>query len=127
MFPANLINVQEADEILVGKIFEDMMLGGVFGHHDSQRHGFYELYLSERSKNINSRSYEFYKNTRKLTRLFPNREFMSIQFPYVTKSKFLLPVAWVHRIVKGILPKKATPVSAEHKQRMQLLRELEMI
>ena len=127
MFPEDLIKVQNADEILVGKIFDDMMHGGVFGHEDAGRHGFYDLYLTERCKKIKNKSYEVYKNKRKLTRLFPNREFMSVNFPYVTKSKFLLPVAWVHRMIKGILPKKAEPVPAEHRERLQLIRELEMI
>lgn len=127
MFPKDLIKVQNADEILVGKVFDDMMLGGVFGHNDSKRQGFYDLYLNERCKKIKNKNYEVYRNKRKLTRLFPNREFMSINFPYVTKLKILLPVAWVHRIIKGILPQKAKPVSTEHSERLKLLQELAMI
>jgi len=127
MFPENLIKVQDADETLVGKIFDDMMLGGVFGHNDAKRQGFYDLYLNERCKKIKNKSYEAYKNKRKLKRLFPNREFMSVNFPYVTKSKLLLPVAWIHRILKGILPKKTRTVSMEHNERLKLLQELEMI
>ena len=127
MFPEDLICVQEADEELVSKIFNDMMIGGLFGHKDSNRRGFYELYLNERSKKIGNKNYGTYKNMRKLTRLFPNREFMSINFPYVAKSKYLLPVAWVHRIIKGILPQKANSVSTEHNERLDLIRELDMI
>ena len=52
---------------------------------------------------------------------------MSVNFPYVNKSKVLLPVAWVHRILKGILPKKTGTVSMEHNERLKLLQELEMI
>lgn len=127
MFPENLIKVQDADEALVDKIFDDMMLGGVFGHNDAKRNGFYDLYLNERCKKIKNKSYEAYKNKRKLKRLFPNREFMSVNFPYVTKSKLLLPVAWIHRILKGIVPKKTRTVSMEHNERLKLLQELEMI
>lgn len=127
MFPKDLIAVKSVDETLVGKIFDDMMLGGVFGHNDATRQGFYEIYLNERCKKIKNKSYENYKSKRKLTRLFPNEEFMSVNFPYVTKSKLLLPIAWIHRIIKGILPQKVKPVSEEHNERMKLLRELEMI
>ena len=127
MFPEDLITVQETDEVLVSKIFNDMMQGGVFGHNDSKRRGFYDLYLNERCKTIKIRNYELYRNTRKLSRLFPDAEFMSINFPYVTKSKLLLPVAWGHRIIKGLLPQKTKPVAPEHLERLKLLQELEMI
>lgn len=128
MFPENLIKTDELDEDIVERVFEDMFSGGLFGHEDGARHGFYNLYLSERSKSGKS-SYEAYKNKRKLSRLFPNIDFMSVNYPYVKKAKILLPIAWMHRILKGLIPlkRKKETISNEHKERLDLLRKLEMV
>lgn len=128
MFPENLIKTDELDEDIVERVFEDMFSGGLFGHEDGARQGFYNLYLSERSKSGKS-SYEAYKNKRKLSRLFPGIEFMSVNYPYVKRSKLLLPIAWAHRILKGIIPqkRKKEALSSEHLERLELLRKLEMV
>lgn len=130
LFPENIMSDTDIDETLVNKIFEDMMQGGVFGHDDDERHGFYDLYLNERYKKLKNKNYETYKNMRKLTRLFPNRDFMALNYPYVNKTKLLLPVAWIHRIIKGIIPKRkqeTNQISQKHSERLKLLRDLDMI
>lgn len=129
-FPDNIFPTSDINEALVEKIFNDMQLGGVFGHDDNTRCGFYELYLNERYKRFNNDSYNDYRNKRKLHRLFPNRKFMAVNFPYVKKSPLLLPIAWIHRIAKGILPKKQNAVpqpNLNHEERLKLMRDLDMI
>lgn len=131
-FPKDLMGENGIDTVLAEQIFEDMEQGGVFGHDDKLRQGFYELYLNERSKKRNGKSYAAYKNKRKFARLFPNRAFMAVNFPYVEKTALLLPVAWAHRIIKGILPPKkqnsaSAQISRKHEERLKLMQDLGMI
>lgn len=131
-FPEKTFNAYVVDDSLIERVFEDMMQGGVFGHNDSSREGFYDLYLTERCKKIKNKDYVLYKNKRKLTRLFPNRKFMSVNFPYVEKSALLMPVAWIHRIILGVFKNKSqvqvnTKTDQKHKKRLALMQELGML
>lgn len=131
-FPENLFDSYIVNDSLVEQVFDDMMQGGVFGHNDTSRQGFYELYLTERYKKIQNKDYAVYKNKRKLTRLFPNRKFMSVNFPYVKKSVLLMPIAWIHRIILGIFKSKSKSkttieTNQEHQKRLTLMKELGML
>ena len=131
-FPENIFDSYMIDDSLVKQVFDDMMHGGVFGHNDISRRGFYELYLTERYRKVQNKDYASYRNKRKLTRLFPDRKFMSVNFPYVKKSALLMPVAWIHRIILGVLRNKSqvqinTQDNQEHKKRLELIQELGML
>ena len=131
-FPENLFGDYEVDEALAERVFEDMMQGGVFGHNDSERDGFYEIYLKMRYKKMQNKDYEDYKNKRKLTRIFPDRKFLSIRFPYVKKSPVLVPVAWVHRIILGLFKSNKNSdankeMNVAQEERLELIKELGML
>lgn len=128
-FPENIFGDNEKfDDELIEKVFDDMFGGGVFGHNDETRNGFYDIYLTERYKKYQNKDYEKYKTKEKLKRLFPNRKFMSKNFEYVNKSAILLPVAWIHRIAKGVFGKnELQEFAAEHAERMELMRRLGMM
>ena len=131
-FPRELFDAYEIDDALAHRVFEDMMQGGVFGHNDLSREGFYELYLQERYKRVRNKDYSSYKNKRKLKRLFPDRKFLSVNFPYVEKSPLLVPIAWLHRIILGVF-KGNSPVHTDtaqnqsYEKRLTLIKELGML
>lgn len=128
-FPENIFVYNEKfDDELIEKVFDDMFGGGVFGHDDETRNGFYDNYLTERYKKYQNKNYESYKTKDKLKRLFPDREFMSKNFEYVNKSAALLPVAWVHRFAKNAFGKQEPQkFAAEHAERMELMNSLGMM
>ncbi len=116
----------EYDKDLSRKILDDMEKGGLFGKGEERR-GFYDIYVTERYKRFNKGSIESYNNLKKLARLFPNREFMSVNYPYVSKSSFLLPVAWCHRIIDNFRKKEEKEVEQKYIERLEFLRSLDMI
>lgn len=127
-FPDNLFEKKDIDEKLIDKIFEDIQIGGMFGHDDEQRNGFYDLYLQCRYTRFNRGNYSTYVGKRKMARLFPNRKFMSINYPYVNKTVFFMPIAWGHRIFNGVIKNKnKRPINKKQEERMQLLEDLKMI
>ncbi len=128
-FPKDIIDIAEVEPSLIDRMLTDIEEGGLFGFDDSKRAGFYELYLQQRYHRFNHGEYSSYVQKRKLTRLFPNRKFMSINFPYVERSVLLLPVAWLHRIVKGIFSRKdqSSAVDMHHTERLKLMKDLKMI
>ena len=110
----------------MSKILDDMNKGGLFGQ-EADRKGFYDLYLNERYKKFNKGSISSYYTKRKLTRLFPNRKFLSINYPYVEKTPLLVPVAWGNRIFDSLFKKKEQPINTEHIERLEFLKELDMV
>lgn len=127
MFPSNLIKCDNINNLLMEKILNDMCIGGIFGHCDTNRKDFYNLYLQARYKRFNNDAYSDYKNRKKIYRLFPNRKFMSVNYSYVNKSIALLPIAWIHRILNGLNCKIQYEPTLEQKERLDFLNELEMI
>lgn len=125
-FPKDLLGNCHINENLLNKILEDMNAGGLFGK-EADRKGFYDLYLSERYKKFNSGNISSYYNKRKLLRLFPGRKFLSINYPYVEKTPFLVPIAWGHRIFDSLTKKKDEKINNEHVERLKFLKELDMV
>ncbi len=116
----------EYDNELCLKILEDMEKGGLFGKGEERR-GFYDIYVNERYKRFNKGNIENYNNLKKISRLFPNRDFMSVNYPYVIKSPLLLPVAWIHRIIDNFKKKEVKEVDNLHSERLEFLKALDMI
>lgn len=125
-FDSQLIPELSYEDELVQKILDDMEKGGLFGKGEERR-GFYNIYVKERYNRFNKGSIEKYNNRRKLSRLFPDREFMSVNYPYVLKSPLLLPVAWFQRIIDGLKKKEVKEVDENHIKRLEFLKELDMI
>ncbi len=127
-FNCDCFENEVVEDTLLSQVLEDMETGGIFGHDDTQRNGFYDLYLYKRYAHFNKGSFSNYKTKRKLHRLFPSRRFMSINYPYVVKSPLLLPVAWIHRFYHGIFEtRKSVSISEAGSNRMALLEKLDMI
>ncbi|MBE7020354.1 MAG: hypothetical protein E7411_02835 [Ruminococcaceae bacterium] len=125
-FEIKLSSDFESTPDLTEQILNDMEKGGVFGKGEERR-GFYDLYVNERYKRFNKGSIENYNNFKKLSRLFPDRKFMSVNYPYVLKSPLLLPVAWLQRIIDGFKKKEVKEVDENHIKRLEFLKELDMI
>ncbi len=116
----------EYDNGLSQKILEDMEKGGLFGKGEARR-GFYDIYIKERYKRFNKGKFESYNNKKKLERLFPNREFMSVNYPYVLKSPLLMPIAWTQRIIDNFRKKEETELDENLVNRLEFLKSLDMI
>ena len=125
-FQGGYLENKDIDSVLLDKILDDMEKGGLFGMEEDRK-GFYDLYLNERYKTFNKGDISSYKNKRKITRLFPGRKFMSINYPYVEKSPVLLPVAWVHRVINNFVKKEEKPIDTKHTERLEFLRNLNMV
>ena len=77
-------------------LLEDLLSGGVYGDADMSR---------KHSSNITLRAVEAEKKggragNKILKSVFPSAKYMKSQFPYLRKAPFLLPVAWLSRILK---------------------------
>ncbi|MBQ4109864.1 MAG: nucleotidyltransferase family protein [Clostridia bacterium] len=121
---------------LMEQILNDSENGGVFGYGAESGSDFYEVYSRERFNRFKNGDYDEYmnklKNANRLKMLFPNRTLLKNKYPYVTKHKWLVPVAWIHRILNKIFKKKQK-VTFDNvkndaiKQRMEMINNLEMI
>lgn len=79
-----------------GPLLEDLLSGGIYGDADMSR---------KHSSNITLSAVEAEKKGGKagnkiLKSAFPSVKYMKSQFPYLRKAPFLLPAAWLSRILK---------------------------
>ena len=124
-------------EIEADRLLEDSEKGGIFGFSTDARRGFSKAYCERRSTlpryqhkvymSLNSEASIFDK-------FFPKEKVLvNIYGIKYAKHKWLLPVAWIHRnciiILRKITGKKTLQKqdTAEFKDRMQLMRDLNMI
>lgn len=120
-------------------ILTDIEKGGVFGKQEKERKYFYEFYMKERFLSFRNGDFNEYireNYSPKITeRLFPDKDFMSVDFSYVEKSSLLLPVAWLHRVANAVI-RSAEPKNSNSEggsinevvdRRMSLIRMLEMV
>ena len=104
-------------------LLEDLLSGGVFGGTDLSR---------KHSSTVTLNAVEGQQRGKRpslLPTLFPKRSAMERQYPYVAKCPLLLPVAWIHRMVRyGGEKKDDTNRAADSlrigKARIALLKEL---
>jgi hypothetical protein len=117
------------------ELLEDMECGGLFGMSDAENSQFFELYTKRRSGN-NALEHSVYRITKgennAFRMIFPSLEGMKKRFSYVKKFPVLLPVAWVHRIIKLALmqfgiTKRSEGVSLINSRKMNLIEKLGMI
>lgn len=135
----------EYDEDIAEKILTDIEEGGIFGHISKERTNFYSLYIKERYGRFKTGDFIKYMNQMErkdiIYKFFPQLKTMAKTYPYVKKSSLLLPVAWVHRLIKLTLDviTKRKPIGKYFsyvqpeidndavKKRMELIRKLNMI
>ena len=103
-------------------LIEDSLKGGIFGHSTEER---------RRSASITLAAGEEHNKVYSLLRAaFPKREAMEINYPWVSCSRFLLPVGWgvrffryISRIGKDNSPLRSIEIGM---QRMKLLKEYDV-
>ncbi len=123
---------KEADKLL-----EDSEKGGIFGFETDARRGFSKAYCDRRTT-MSKYQHKIYMSLNSeasiFDKIFPAQKILVTVYGIkYAKYKWLLPVAWVHRsfkvITNKLLKKKATKrsESPEFKERMDLMRDLNMI
>ncbi len=124
-------------EDLAEKILADSEEGGIFGFSTDTRKNFYESYCDNRttmSKYQHKMFMSLNEERSIFDKIFPSQKILvNVYGIGYAKNKWLLPIAWVHRnltfVTNKLLKKKAPQKSesAESKERMQLMRDLNMI
>ena len=123
------------DEVIAEKVLTDIEIGGSFGNAEVWRVGFYVTYNRARFNRFKGEVYDEYMKKWKVApfrKLFLHRSEMIFRLPYVSKSMFLLPIAWVHRAVlfvfESLTGKRTGNVDNTNiEERMDLIRELDMV
>ena len=117
------------------ELLEDMECGGLFGMSDAENSQFFNLYTKRRSGNnaLEHSIYRIIKGENNAFRMIlPSLKGMKKRFSYVEKCPALLPVAWIHRIIKlslqqlGMLKQKEG-VSSINNRKMKMIEKLGMI
>ena len=92
--PETIFNKYLQDTDKIEQMIDMILDAGVFGEKDKKVSASRTMasYISRSRPGINS----------KLRYIFPLRENLSDEYLYAQKYKFLLPVAWIHRIVVNV-------------------------
>ena len=123
----------DCDEKTADEVLTDIEGGGLFGHDEKWRNGFRMLYNEQRFKRFRSDGYADYMKTWEFRRKVHSGYVMRKRYPFVVKYGFLLPVAWIHRIVshviRAIFYKSKTDDKLDERvqERLNLIMELDMI
>lgn len=94
------------------KVVADLQRCGIFGHNEADLSQFKRIYEKKRNEKygfVNYEEYEKIYNTSKVKLVFPPIRVMEKKYEYLKKCPYLLPAAWIHRILSagwGILTKK---------------------
>jgi len=133
------------NEKIMIEILSDIENGGVFGQNEDERADFYMQYTKARFNTFKNEDYYAYTKKWRLPNLiriiFPRIKNLMLEFEYVKKTPLLYPVAFFHRIVNFIInfakykkslksyinPGENFKENDIVKQRMNLIRELDMI
>ncbi len=102
--PSAILNMNNVSKEKVDELIEDIFLSGAFGKKDMKRSAANVLV---NNSNV-AKDLEDKNNFSKAVRiLFPTREMMAkrCKYLYVKKNPMLLPFAWIHRIVYGLVRK----------------------
>ena len=124
-------------------IVEDLRHCGIFGHNEADLTQFKRIYEKKRNEKygfVNYDEYEKIYHTSKLKIIFPSLIIMKEKYDYLKKHPYLLPIAWIQRIVSagwGMITKKKkiktyTNINTINtnqaiNDRMKLMEELDII
>lgn len=129
----------------VEMLLTDLETGGFLGHSDAEarldsRSEFSRRLLTKKKSKLGYWLYMIqWQHSFKISTLFPGRKRLARQYPYLEKHPWLLPVAWIHRLIfrGGALLKgnKLTKqivfdenkISDESKARVELFKSFDMI
>lgn len=125
------------NEDLAEKILTDSEVGGIFGFETDTRKNFYDSYCEKRTT-MSKYQHKLYMSVNSelsiFDKFFPSQKVLvGVYGIEYARNKWLLPVAWMHRNCKIIarkITRKKIPQkqdTAEFKDRMQLMRDLNMI
>ena len=95
-------------------LLDDMLDGGIFGQNDMNR---------VHSANITLNAAEHEKASAAsgiAASLFPDKEYMKTNYDYARKYPFLLPAAYIQRILKYLLKRKKTGQNTGEKSSTQI-------
>lgn len=126
------------EEKMIECLLEDMKIGGIFSLEEKNRRKFYHRFSEERCDKGKKAFFIYrYLNDEAglINLIFPSVEYTSAHCPYVAKYPYLLPVAWVHRVFRILLGKKAKTVKQKEvneteemiARRMSMVRKLGML
>lgn len=95
--PDTITNQYKDQNEYVNSMINILLDAGAFGRKDEKAHTnrIIASYISESGSGFLSR----------FSYIFPSRERLSAFYPYVKKCGLLLPVAWIHRLVRHLLEK----------------------
>jgi hypothetical protein len=123
----------DCDEAVANEVLTDIESGGLFGHDEEWRKGFRMTYNEQRFKRFKGDDYSEYMKTWEFKRKFHSGYVMKQRYPFVVRYGFLLPIAWIHRIVnyviRSIFSKSKTNdyLDERVRERLNLILELDMI
>ena len=116
-----------SDAVDVEPLLHDTLCGGVYGSNDLMR-----LHSSTVTLNAVKASRTGEKSG-VLRTVFPKREYLERRYPYLKKRPYLLPVAWVQRLVHYAGEKKAGADSSASgsiklaKERIELMKRYDIM
>ncbi len=120
---SHLYSLCEVDELT---LLKDILTGGIYGAQDENRLHSANMTLSAVSARKQGKSSKGLGAS-----LFPSRAYMSGKYLYLRKAPFLLPVAWLQRIIGylksdnvNLKPQKTMQIG---KQRIELLRKYKLL
>ena len=103
-------------------LIEDALEGGVFGHSTEDR--IHSASITSSDGTGHNTAYNLFKT------VFPSREVMEINYPWVARSNLLLPVGWGVRLFRyaGKIGKGSSPFRSIKigKQRLKLLKKYDV-
>lgn len=97
--------ISDCDNDCIALILDDLEKGGWLGKNaeDARKAGWYEYnrqLLLKKKSNLQYRLHMLnWNHSFRLTTLFPGKKRLSRNYPWVLKVPFLIPFAWIHRIV----------------------------
>ena len=107
-------------------LLDDIMSGGVYGTQDENRLHSANMTLSAVSAKKQGKKNDGFWNS-----VFPSFAYMSHNYSYLKKNKYLLPIAWVQRIFtylkspnSNVQPKKSIVIG---KQRIEILKKYKLL
>lgn len=101
-------------EIDCTSLLDDMLDGGIFGQNDMNRiHSANITLNAAKNESSNAASGIF-------ASLFPEKEYMKTNYSYVRKYPFLLPISYLHRIIKYMIDHKEDKNDAGEKSSAQI-------
>ena len=95
--PVNLMEDKEIKNKDVTLLIKDILLSGANGRR-KECSDFKELYECKRYSDVMES-----KITRFKKLLFPKKEELASQYCYARKYTLLLPIAWIHRFIRGVI------------------------